>query len=922
MSASASPPTAGLGAATSGGGRSAIAGAPAGAGVAARPAREARAFLVFVAALVFASWLAHGFEGSRGTLLLWPPAAVIVLYLVRRTPLWLTIPAVAFASILAGLVTGLASSAPQAFDVALVVGTAVALGHGAGAAVFRFGRRRSESGSANELLWFAVGLVVVGPGLAAVGARWAGTAMQAGVDGAGTWEGVFALAVADAVAVAAFVPLVLARGGWPDVPSAFLPAVAVASLGGAAAWGSLSVGVGSDVLVLVAAIPMIAAAVLYGRAAAVMAVAATALGMLLGLVDTPAEEVVGIQAGFVAMAAVTLILGAMRSEPLQVRAQVDEQGITLASLGTEVRGLMAYREAMARGMRAIRWAAVGLLALHAANAVLLGAQGGVRIPVVLLLVVMVPLPLAVNLLSLHWDRTRVADLWRARLEVGLDVVVLGVLYLAFTGDNPLRDPTLVAMLVGITAALRLPRPWHVGVTAAFTTFLAAYELVAFGPLFVVAPDYTPLDGLLLVLTTTAVSYGIGGAVGKLLELHQAGLAATRELDAAQRLVSEQQEALRAEHERTRARALELATTVGELDEANEALAASRAELERFASVVAHDLRSPIATSASLAETLTTLDLPAAQMRQVASRIAPGLHRALALMDRLHRHARATTSDLQAEVVDLNPVVRHVLDDLSVRTTAVGATVSQTTLLPRLACDKVLVGQALANLIGNALRYAVAEDGEGPTIHISGRHTDDGFVLTVEDDGPGIPADEAEGLFERGARGVVDDAGIGLGLATCRDIVTRHGGRIWAHPSRLGGAGFSMAFPDVVRAIGRVLLVEDEEAMRALFRYAIESSRPGVVVDEASGVQAAIARLTDRQAHYDVVVLDLALPDGDGIEVLEVAQHRGIPVHVITANAAAPLEELRRQGARVSDKVDMVRRGEGLADQLLGAAIGS
>jgi two-component system OmpR family sensor kinase len=109
-------------------------------------------------------------------------------------------------------------------------------------------------------------------------------------------------------------------------------------------------------------------------------------------------------------------------------------------------------------------------------------------------------------------------------------------------------------------------------------------------------------------------------------------------------------------------------------------------------------------------------------------------------------------------------------------------------------DPDLVAQVVRNLVENARRHA----GPGGRVSISALAREGTLVLSVDDDGPGIPAPERERVFDRFHRSDAardrGSGGSGLGLAIARSIVGVHGGRIWATESPLGGARISFEIP--------------------------------------------------------------------------------------------------------------------------------
>jgi len=116
-------------------------------------------------------------------------------------------------------------------------------------------------------------------------------------------------------------------------------------------------------------------------------------------------------------------------------------------------------------------------------------------------------------------------------------------------------------------------------------------------------------------------------------------------------------------------------------------------------------------------------------------------------------------------------------------------------LPAIDVDPVLIQQVIANILDNAAKYAP----EGSTIRIEGNQTRDVVTISVNDEGPGIPRQDRERIFDMFYRVRAKDvqrAGTGLGLAICKGLVEAHGGSIHAEPARPDGSGtrIEMRFP--------------------------------------------------------------------------------------------------------------------------------
>jgi len=115
-------------------------------------------------------------------------------------------------------------------------------------------------------------------------------------------------------------------------------------------------------------------------------------------------------------------------------------------------------------------------------------------------------------------------------------------------------------------------------------------------------------------------------------------------------------------------------------------------------------------------------------------------------------------------------------------------------LPLAAGDPGRLEQVLNNLVSNAIKYSP----DGGTIEISGRATDHDVIVTVSDEGVGIPFEEQSRVFERFFRGARErhqrTPGAGLGLYLVKAIVEAHAGRTWVESDPGKGAAFSFAIP--------------------------------------------------------------------------------------------------------------------------------
>jgi signal transduction histidine kinase len=210
----------------------------------------------------------------------------------------------------------------------------------------------------------------------------------------------------------------------------------------------------------------------------------------------------------------------------------------------------------------------------------------------------------------------------------------------------------------------------------------------------------------------------------------------------------------------------------------EELQRANAELREFAATVAHDLKEPLRNLAALGELLAAdlgPDLPQSAEEDLRG-IAEGTRRMEALIADLLDHSRVERVELDSEAFPLIDCVDLALDALSSTLHETGAFVAVDEL-PNVRGDRTLLTQLFQNLLGNAMKFV---EGGIPQIRVTFGFEDGRPVVGVRDNGIGIAAGEQEAVFtpfhRLNARARFD--GTGMGLAICKRVVERHGGRIW------------------------------------------------------------------------------------------------------------------------------------------------
>jgi PAS domain S-box-containing protein len=227
----------------------------------------------------------------------------------------------------------------------------------------------------------------------------------------------------------------------------------------------------------------------------------------------------------------------------------------------------------------------------------------------------------------------------------------------------------------------------------------------------------------------------------------------------------------------------------------EELLRSNAELEQFAYVASHDLQTPLRAISGYLNLLTKRYQ--GKLEGDADRFIQRTHENVLRMQRLIQDlltfSRLTTRARPFEPTDLNQVLREVLEMLQPAIEEYGAKITPQPL-PTILADYSQFLQLFQNLIGNALKF---RDNRPPEVLIDARKVERAWLFSVKDNGIGIDPQYAERIFLIFQRlhSVDQYPGTGIGLAICKKIVERHGGRIWVESKAGEGANFKFLIPD-------------------------------------------------------------------------------------------------------------------------------
>jgi two-component system, OmpR family, sensor kinase len=365
---------------------------------------------------------------------------------------------------------------------------------------------------------------------------------------------------------------------------------------------------------------------------------------------------------------------------------------------------------------------------------------------------------------------------------------------------------------------------------------------------------------------------------------------------------------------------ELLTLQRELAKRNHELGRLNALKNQFLGMAAHDLRTPLGVILSYGQFL--LDEAGQRLegeqREFLATIISSSQFMLGLIDDLLDISQIESGELALDLQAVDPaaMAEHnvALNRLLAERKQIALHLSCQEGLPQMLLDRNKMDQVLNNLINNAIKFSQP----GTVVQVTLKETPEGVLLSVRDQGPGIPPEEQDRLFQpfgrTSVRSTAGEKSTGLGLAIVRRIVEGHGGRIWVESQVGRGSSFFVLLPgaDVVaeepqesaagepRPAGgrhlRVLVAEDEPINQRIARRVLEKLGHEVVV-AGTGREALEAW---ENGAFDLILMDVEMPEMGGLQAAAAIRQRErggpVPIAAMTAHTSdAARREAREAG---------------------------
>ena len=375
---------------------------------------------------------------------------------------------------------------------------------------------------------------------------------------------------------------------------------------------------------------------------------------------------------------------------------------------------------------------------------------------------------------------------------------------------------------------------------------------------------------------------------------------------------------------------------------------ANAHKDQFLAIVSHEMRTPLNAVMGYLSLMSTDPKIEQESKEFVTGAQNSAAHLLTVINDLLDYSQIQNGKvaMNPQIINLHTMLQTTHSTLSPRAIDLGLTyrVDIAPNVPEWVCaDQHRLTQVLINLLGNALKFT---DSGYVDMRVTYSPTPDQprsgkLWVHVEDTGPGIPLEAQKRIFEpfvqlkRADKGrSSNDAlrGNGLGLSISDTLIKSHGGELIVESTPGKGSTFSFQIP--VRVVtppqqsapiqehihttpAKLLIVDDHAVNRVVAKATIQRAMPNACIEEAENGTTGLAKMS--QTRYDLVLLDLVMPDIDGIEVMRRvrktldAPYKDVHVIALTANVAGDaLEACKEVGidevmAKPFDRCSLINR---------------
>lgn len=301
----------------------------------------------------------------------------------------------------------------------------------------------------------------------------------------------------------------------------------------------------------------------------------------------------------------------------------------------------------------------------------------------------------------------------------------------------------------------------------------------------------------------------------------------------------------------------------------------------FLNNLSHEVRTPIQSATAFINGLVDQwdNLDNKEKFDIASKAKKSSDRLFSFVNDLLDISKISSGKMEfsMERTDLNNIITAVIDEMEILWKEKNLEIEFIRKVHPaiITCSTIKIGQVMRNLLANAIKFT----SDGKISIISDAYDQENIIISVIDNGIGIPENEFLYIFEpfnQSSRTKTKAGGTGLGLSICREIILLHNGKIWAENNKGKGASFNFTLPlnnnivdhkeKIATKISNILMIDDEVSCLEMMKIMLMGTGYNLMTEE-NGLDG-LRYIEEAEILPDAILLDLMMPDIHGLDILK------------------------------------------------------